>query len=49
MATKTPPGLGGQTRTQYQRNWGNFASETDVPNGATNAISAPEFLSLIHI
>jgi len=49
MAAKTPPGLGtvvGQTRTQYQRNWGNFVDDTTVPNGSAAALAPPGFSKL---
>lgn len=43
MAGRTP---GLQARSQYHRDWGNYATPADLPNAASNAIGAPEFPKL---
>lgn len=43
MSTTTPSL---QTRSQYNRDWGNFATIADVPNGSGNALANPYFSQL---
>lgn len=43
MSNKTPTL---QTRSQYNRDWGNYASLITLPNGASNALAAPYFTQL---
>lgn len=45
MATRTPPL---QTRSQFQRSWGNFASATALPNASGAPLSAP-FFSILEV
>lgn len=47
MATRTPGASTsfptGQTRQQYQRNWGNYVSSATLPNAAGNILTTAQF------